>query len=187
MLSKDHDSVPQNSNSVPQNSSSGSEASPQLETFLQSESIPDFSEAAERVWHRLELRGFEPLRPKGRVFSSERVLAVFSGRGQGIAAVAVVAVVLGATLMIMHGTSGFSRVMYTGTAVDQEEVHAAAALSVDDILRLLADGREVPPVTIQIPHSGPFEMRGGPAIRAGTESISVPERSMGSGTNQVFN
>jgi hypothetical protein len=187
MLSKDYDSVPQNSNSVPQDSGSGSEASRSLETFLQSESIPDFSAAAERVWHRLELRGFEPLRSKGRVFSSERVLAVYSGRGQGIAAVAVLAVVLGATLMMMHGTSGFSRVMYTGTAGDQEEVYAAAALSVDDILRLLADGREVPPVTIQIPHSGPFQMRGGPAIRAGAEGILVPERSIESGTIQDFN
>jgi len=177
MLSKDLDSVPQKLQN-------GSDALEQLEAFLNSEPMPDFSEAAERVWHRLELRGFERLRPKARVFSPERVFSAFGDSGQGIAAAAVIVVVLGATLLFMQGTGGFTPALFTGTVIDEVETHAAA-LTVDDIFRLLAEGREAPPVTIQIPHSGPFEMRGAPAIRVGAESFSAPlPRSIESGNSQ---
>ncbi len=177
MVSRERDSVP------PQ-FQNGSDASEQLEAFLRSEPVPDFTEAAERVWHRLELRGFERLRPKARVFSPERVFSAFGDSGQGIAAAAVIVVVLGATLLFMHGTGGFTQTVFTGTAIDEGDTHAAA-LSVDDIFRLLVEGREAPPITIQIPHSGPFEMRGAPAIRVGTESFSAPlPQSMDSGNGQ---
>ncbi|TVR93004.1 MAG: hypothetical protein EA428_02880 [Spirochaetaceae bacterium] len=180
MLSKDRDSVLQQA-------TENLNAMDQVAGFLQSEHLPDFTNAAERVWHRLELRGFEPLRPKARVLSFERVFSAFGGSGPGIAAAAVFVVVIGATLLIMSGTSGLKEVLYTGTLVDEGETHAAASLTVDDILRILAEGREAPPVSIQIPHSGPFEMRGAPALRVGTEGFSTPTRSMEPGNNRDYN
>ncbi len=180
MFSKDRDSILQQA-------TPSTDTTDQVETFLKSEAIPDFADAAERVWHRLELRGFDPLRPKARVLSPERVFSAFGGSGPGIAAAAVLVVVIGATLLIMNGTSGLNEALHTGTLVDEGETHAAAALSVDDILRMLAEGREAPPVSIQIPHSGPFEMRGAPAIRVGTESFSVPSRALEPGNNQDYN
>lgn len=178
MFSKDHSVDPQHTND-------SAEASSQLEAFLQSEPMPNFTDAAERVWHRLELRGFEPLRPKARVLSHERLFSAFGDSGQGIAAAAVIVVVLGATLLLMHATGGFNEAPATGTVLEHGETYAAAALTVDDIFRLLVEGREAPPVTIQIPHSGRFEMRGAPSLRVGTQSFAeTSPASLETGNNQ---
>lgn len=138
-----------------------------LEASLQQAEEPDYVDAAERLWRRLESRrlGERPTRPS---FWERRVTLPLPA---ALAAAALFVIAAAAALYLGSGATGSAPQPLAG--VDPRELDIT--IQIDDgqaqeLIRWLEERKDVQQVNIQLPDTPSFELIGDPVLMPASEA-----------------